>query len=228
MPREVVQKHQKQLADAGMVPIGSADIPPGTYLFLGQKMIIIVHIKGKGYRIHIHGKDYIFPLAERAPPEGYLTTNYTAYVFPSHGGLLFHSQLKFLYSWLHRDKSYTDWSLGFTARRIEHPEPQQTRYNTRFSAKQIPPFGNDYVEYETRIIVRGKENSMTAFQPKFLHGSTVSYRVDQIGVCETATNRIKVAHDKAVASGGIDRALVLGVRGTGDSDDEADSSAEEE
>jgi len=49
--------------------------------------------------------------------------------------------------------------------------PQQNKYNTRFSLQEIPAFSNDYIEYETRVIVRGEENTMTAFQPSYLHGT---------------------------------------------------------
>jgi len=76
MPREVVQCHLKQLEDSGMPSFASSDIPPGSYYLKPNSNIDVS--KGKGYVIHINGKDYVFPFAERSSPEGYLTTNYTA------------------------------------------------------------------------------------------------------------------------------------------------------
>ena len=77
MPSELVDKHHKQLAASGMPKMGSAELPPGEWVgtFAHQSYILAI---GEGYVISIHGKDYIFPFAERSLPEGYLTTNYTA------------------------------------------------------------------------------------------------------------------------------------------------------
>ena len=84
-------------------------------------------------------------------------------------------------------------------------------------------FGNDYIEMETKVIIRAAENSLTAFQPEFTHGSTVSYNVEQLGVAMTSSKRVLDAYNEAIRSAtGICRSDVVGVRGTQEGDSDSD------
>jgi len=90
----------------------------------------------------------------------------------------------------------------------------------------MTPFGNDYVEYDTRVIIRGAENTLTAFQPAYYHGSTASHKVRQIGVAMTSSKRVYDVYKKAVNSGGIDRTVLVGARGKDESDDDTGTDME--
>lgn len=89
----------------------------------------------------------------------------------------------------------------------------QHSYNTRYSVNQTPIFGGNFVEYDTHTIVRGSGNTLMAFQPANPHGTTIAYRVDQITMVLTLTQKLLDAYAKAVASGGVDRLHLRDVDG---------------
>lgn len=113
---------------------------------------------------------------------------------------------------MHTDPSFTTWAASYTIRRYEYPPPDP-EHNTRHASKQIPAFGSDFVDFSARIIVRGASNTMMAFRPANLHGTTYSHRVDQYNVALTSTQRVLDAFEKALSAGGLDRKLLINVDG---------------
>ncbi|KAJ7436557.1 hypothetical protein FB451DRAFT_1061694, partial [Mycena latifolia] len=64
LPTDITEAIDSQLAESGMPRIASRnDYPPGT-----------------GFQIKLNGTQYAFPSFERAPPEAYLTRDYSAWV----------------------------------------------------------------------------------------------------------------------------------------------------
>lgn len=114
---------------------------------------------------------------------------------------------------LHKDPSYTKWAISYTAARYEHPPPLEKIHNTRLAAKEIPAFGGDFVDYLSHVIVRGARNTMMVFQPDHPHGTTVSYRVDQVSLALTSTMHLLLAYEKAKAAGGVERLPMVNVDG---------------
>ena len=51
----------------------------------------------------------------------------------------------------------------------------------------------DYVDFETRTIIRAGAGSMFAYQPSRMHGTTVGHRIRQHGTCSTSSRHIRDA-----------------------------------
>jgi hypothetical protein len=89
----------------------------------------------------------------------------------------------------HTDKNECVWTYGLTYSRIEEQEPTD-RPHVRTNKYDVPAYGLDYVDFETRVIVRAAAGTMTAFRPEFLHGTTNGHRVQQQGVACTVSSHI--------------------------------------
>ncbi|KAJ6517802.1 hypothetical protein DFH09DRAFT_940135, partial [Mycena vulgaris] len=61
LPTEITDAIDRELANTGMPKIASRNVAEGT-----------------GFHIKLNGTDYTFPIFERAPPEAYLTRDYSA------------------------------------------------------------------------------------------------------------------------------------------------------
>ena len=65
-------------------------------------------------------------------------------------------------------------------------------------------FGNDYVEFESKLLVRGAARTLSAFKAGKKHATTLSYRINQRGIAITSSQRVKDAFEAACAAhGGI-------------------------
>jgi hypothetical protein len=128
------------------------------------------------------------------------------------------------FSCAHTDKCFTEWAFGFTATRQEggfHDHGHPTRHNER--AQGIPPFGLEYVDFESKLLVRAAPNSLSAFKPKHPHGSTFSHGIHQLGLSITSSTRVLEAFKKANDAYGIVRKTVQGVRGFSEDESEGDA-----
>ena len=65
-------------------------------------------------------------------------------------------------------------------------------------------FGNDYVEFESKVLVRGAARTLSAFKAGKKHATTLSYCINQRGIAITSSQRVKDAFEDACAAhGGI-------------------------
>ena len=98
--------------------------------------------------------------------------------------------------------TFTLWSIGFTVSRYEAVDSDIGLVDD----EDDPAFGNDYVEFETQVLVRGAEKTLSAFQAGHKHATTHSNRINQRGIAITSSERVKKAYDIAcAANGGIFR-----------------------
>jgi hypothetical protein len=86
----------------------------------------------------------------------------------------------FDFSRAHTDENECLWNFGFTYSREEQEQPEDYP-QTRNNPFNIRAHGLDYVDFETKTIVRAATNSMTGYQPKFMHATTNGHRVKQFG-----------------------------------------------
>jgi hypothetical protein len=92
----------------------------------------------------------------------------------------------------HTDETTTTWLIGLTcSREVDFP-PENTP-TTRNNPWQIAPHGLDFVEFETRVIVRAAPGTMTLLQPRYMHGTTRGHRVIQLGVSMSSSQHVSDA-----------------------------------
>ncbi|KAJ7937640.1 hypothetical protein B0H13DRAFT_2412721 [Mycena leptocephala] len=127
--------------------------------------------EGTGYRIRLDGREYNFPLVERAPPDGLVTRDYS--------------------SW-----SYINWALSFNVNRIVDPTARQiipssiqsTARFTRTSMKAKQPVtgglvredpslwpecgGGNFVDLTLKVKVIQATGTILAHRPNTIHGTT--------------------------------------------------------
>jgi hypothetical protein len=78
IPREVMNSLEDSLKVSGMPRIATRNIPEGKIYDLYHLEHLITRNLGYGYCLDLEGKEYSFPMFERAPPEGYLSQDYVA------------------------------------------------------------------------------------------------------------------------------------------------------
>lgn len=142
--------------------------------FQSSFKIFIYSNLGHGFHIRIGDNEYLFPTAERAPPEGYLSHGYEAYVV----FLLFELLLISSSRWTHTDKAYCTYAFGFCPDR-QIPDPA------------IQPFaGSSFVDVGLQVVVRHATGSMMAFQPGHLHGTTMAEGAVNMGLLISFSRRV--------------------------------------
>jgi hypothetical protein len=107
---------------------------------------------------------------------------------------------------VHSDQCSTTWSIGLTCSRDIQDPPEGVK-ETRNSPWKIPAHGLDYVDVDIKVIVRGAAKTLTAFQPKWRHGTTRGHRIIQLGCALTSSCHVSDAYQEALKKGGCIRML---------------------
>ncbi|EIM79634.1 uncharacterized protein STEHIDRAFT_135630 [Stereum hirsutum FP-91666 SS1] len=208
MPREGVDALEDVLDATGMPRMSTRNIE-----------------EGDGYEFEIDGQTFSFPVASRAPPEGYLIQAYSA---RSH------------YDGIDDDVPNA-WSLHSSVCDIipsEAATPSATsaaepafRISTRSQRRRLqelgsqqkspnPPapivsrplcYGGSFVDLELRVVVRPAPATGTQFDPRRMHGSTRLVNRITRACAFTSSTFIRQAFEKAQAGYGVMRAQ----KGTG-------------
>ncbi|KAK7049483.1 hypothetical protein VNI00_005514 [Paramarasmius palmivorus] len=104
---------------------------------------------GKGYRIKLNEREYVFPDADRAPPpQLFMTWGYSA--------------------WSHTDPCYATWAFNLNVGREQ--------YETATSDSiDVPAYGGaNFVDVSLQVVVVNSAGTLMAFKPSHHHGTTVS------------------------------------------------------
>ena len=155
---------------------------------------------GHGFHIKIDDEVFLFPTAERAPPEAYLSRGYEAYV-------LLYLPLHYLTftRWTHTDKAYCKYAFSFcVGRELPEQPPQQNL-----------PCGSSFVDIGLKVAVRQDRGTVTAFRPEYLHGTTLAYGAINSIIAITFSKRVGDAWKEA-RHGSISVDAQAGVLGNGD------------
>ncbi|KAK7015973.1 hypothetical protein R3P38DRAFT_2615944 [Favolaschia claudopus] len=186
-PTDVTRIIEEALAASGMPRIATRDVPEGT-----------------GFRLVLGDMIYSFPLYDRAPPEGYLTRDYSAS--------------------LHSDPSYIPGACAISlnvGRRVDAERPPPTfsgavssRYTTRSHSKHgqasaaADPLADDtakwpvegggnFVDMSLRVVVVQATGTLFVFDPSQRHGTTRLCGAHNYIAAFTFSSRIKEAFEKA-------------------------------
>jgi hypothetical protein len=101
----------------------------------------------------------------------------------------------------HTDQNESPWNFGFTFAREAEEEPEDRMMTRGFVNKfLVRPHGLDYVDFETKTIVRAAPNTMTGFQPKYMHGTTNGHRVRQFGAALPVSSHIVKALQESLTN----------------------------
>ena len=81
-PSDVMGYIEKCLEDSGILRLATRNVSEGLWIHghSYENLLIFFLPLGQGYRLEINGKIYQFPAVTRAPPEGYMSQDYVAYV----------------------------------------------------------------------------------------------------------------------------------------------------
>ncbi|KAL0057975.1 hypothetical protein AAF712_015369 [Marasmius tenuissimus] len=160
MPREVTAPVKEQLESHSMPHLASRYVEPG-----------------RGFSLDLNGKSYDFPLAERAPPEVYLTQGYSA--------------------WSHTDRKYAPYAFNLTAAR----EQGETLTSGNI---EIPSYGGaNFVDVNLRVVVINAPATMFAFDPEHVHGTTVTGGTINYNITITFSSRIGESIQKLAGQGHV-------------------------
>ncbi|KAJ7848569.1 hypothetical protein B0H13DRAFT_2090054, partial [Mycena leptocephala] len=164
VPRDVTVAHDGDVAAAMTLTWGIC------------RSFLPIDLTRTGYRIKLDGREYNFPLVERAPPEGLVTRDYS--------------------SWSHIDNSYINWALSFNVNRIVDPTARQiipssiqsTARFTRTSMKAKQPVtgglvredpslwpeygGGNFVDLTLKVKVIQATGTILAHRPNTIHETT--------------------------------------------------------
>lgn len=79
LPAETIDGVTAAVGEIGLPKLATHNVSEGVLHALSQSLSLI-QFTGTGYRLSVAGKEYCFPLYDRAPCEGLLTQNYSSYV----------------------------------------------------------------------------------------------------------------------------------------------------
>ena len=79
-PPDAIDYIEKCFNDSGLPHLATRNVAEGQLSDLGSSYTVTEFNLGTGYRLEINGKTYQFPNVTRAPPEGYFSQDYVAYV----------------------------------------------------------------------------------------------------------------------------------------------------
>ena len=108
---------------------------------------------------------------------------------------------------VHTDQCAAEWGMGYTSHRQDWDgdassapgsgsgtKERDTRRHEQRLTQNIPPHGGDYVDFRSHTIVRAAANTMTAFHPGDLHGTTRLFRTLQEGICKVHQRSVVEAY----------------------------------
>ena len=90
----------------------------------------------------------------------------------------------------HWDNCVTQWAFGLTCSQEGITGSQHVTQSKHYL---IPPHGVDYVDFATLTIICVQARTLTAYQPQWMHGTTMGIRVFQHGICMTSSRHISDA-----------------------------------
>ncbi|KAG8923024.1 hypothetical protein FRC02_011447 [Tulasnella sp. 418] len=117
----------------------------------GMPALATRHVReGLGYQFSLGGKEYNFPLARRAPPEGYMSQDYVA--------------------WAHVDKAYAKYSFAWCVKR--ELDPTKKRKASAKNVQMLRGGGGNFVDLTLRVLVKQAAGTLIAFKSELPHGTT--------------------------------------------------------
>lgn len=191
MPTEIIGSIENSLEESKLPRIATRNVPEGVFLLFYYYFILFLNlgILGLGYQLEIAGKTYTFPFFERAPPEGYLSQDYVAYVF-----YYKKSSLELLISCaisrpVHIDKCYAQYGLGWCiGREVD-------------DGTQSP--GGNFIDVSLRVAIKQDTGTLMAFQPQYPHGTTQLAGAHNRTCAITFSEHIFKAYEKARVAEGL-------------------------
>ncbi|PPQ82430.1 hypothetical protein CVT26_013349 [Gymnopilus dilepis] len=188
VPQEIIDTTIDQLEKHGFGGMMTRHVAPGKIMqCLSPSPSMESAAAGPGYSVQIGEKTVTFSAEERAPPEGYLLSGYTARA--------------------HRDDQYSPYSFALCVDR--RPGPKENKcprriYFTRGAKKNLPEAsvqeppggGSSFVDITLGVVVRQAQGTLLVIRPEHQHGTTKSYGMWNASIVISFSKRLADAWEK--------------------------------